>query len=129
MCFFKKGAGCVTTRLGHLSPVEDLVARLLALGLLRKSNEAVDAVGTRLTASGLTRDLDHAGTWALSLSSRGGLLGRWDSTLSGFQIDQCNAQIAFLLPPQMGRCVNQHHFEGRSNRACEKMATTCRAIG
>jgi hypothetical protein len=29
----------------------------------------------------------------------------------------------------MRRCVNQHHFEGRSNRACEKMATRCRAVG
>jgi hypothetical protein len=57
----------IPPRAENALPVEDLVARLLALGLLRESNEAVDAVGTRLTASGLTRDLDpHAGTWALS---------------------------------------------------------------
>ena len=30
---------------------------------------------------------------------------------------------------QMRRCVNQHHFEGGSNRAGEKMAATRRAIG
>jgi hypothetical protein len=51
-----------------------------------------------------------------------------DSTLTGFQIDQSNAEIGFPFPSQMRRCVDQHHLERRPNRACEKMATTRHAI-